>query len=428
MSFESCGSFDYDAEDSDNERREAEEEQEEEAEEDDQFEWAAFGLPREVQAAAEEKFPNLFSWQQKCMTELFDSCIRRRKSFVVCAPTGAGKSLVPIPAILHTITAKKKKALWLSPFVSTVGEAHASFEKMDLVPVSAYTGAQGRMPPRRHFAELLVCSYEKACGVLNSLIDDHRADEVLTVIVDEIHLLSNSSRGAVLEGLLARLRFLQIPIIAMSATIPNIADLVTFLRAEHFISTWKPSVVEEFIVVPRKESTGHLKTLQIVDPNGSSVDMRRMTHPMVSEVTPLALSPHPVLIFCATKAATSNCAKAIAKDLHAIMALQRGGISGSGTVSGSGSGTGSGTGGQDSGENVVGNGGEDEDGDEEGLQRRRRELTEEMVSSNCIFSAELKVWQHLVGVGVAFHHSGLHPRCRSLIEKAYKVCVGLRVQ
>jgi replicative superfamily II helicase len=79
------------------------------------------------------------------------------------------------------------------------------------------------------------------------------------VIVDEIHLLSNSSRGAVLEGLLARLRFLQIPIIAMSATVPNVSDLVTFLRAEHFISTWKPVAVEEFIVVPRKEGAAARK-------------------------------------------------------------------------------------------------------------------------------------------------------------------------
>jgi replicative superfamily II helicase len=210
------------------------------------------------------------------------------------------------------------------------------------------------------------------------------------VIVDEIHLLSNSSRGAVLEGLLARLRFLQIPIIAMSATVPNVSDLVTFLRAEHFISTWKPVAVEEFIVVPRKEGASQLKALQVVHPDGSQVGLRRMEAPMLSEVTPLVLSPHPVLVFCPTKLACFNCAKALANDLHAI-AIAAGVDSrkdGSGCSSSGGS---------------IGDG---EDQDAEALRRRRQQLTAEMKSANCIFTSDIAVWNHLVGVGVAYHHGG----------------------
>jgi len=50
--------------------------------------------------------------------------------------------------------------------------------------------------------------------------------DVDCVVIDEVHLLDRKKRGAVLEVTVSRLRRLQDPrVVALSATMPNIADV-----------------------------------------------------------------------------------------------------------------------------------------------------------------------------------------------------------
>ena len=104
--------------------------------------------------------------------------------------------------MLHCLFIKRKKCLWLSPFVSTVREAASHFEQLNLeeshhLQVSSYYGVEGRLPPRRQEedqpGELLVASYEKGCSVLNSLMEGSRAGEIGLVVVDEVHLIGDGS-------------------------------------------------------------------------------------------------------------------------------------------------------------------------------------------------------------------------------------------
>jgi len=56
--------------------------------------------------------------------------------------------------------------------------------------------------------------------------------DVDCVVIDEVHLLDSEKRGAVLEVTVSRLRRLQDPrVVALSATMPNIADVAEWLDA-----------------------------------------------------------------------------------------------------------------------------------------------------------------------------------------------------
>jgi replicative superfamily II helicase len=77
-------------------------------------------------------------------------------------------------------------------------------------------------------------------GILNTLLEDGRSDELGLIVVDELHMIEDETRGALLELFLTKCYqishkqpFLQI--IGMSATIPNLPEIADWLKAKVFL-------------------------------------------------------------------------------------------------------------------------------------------------------------------------------------------------
>ena len=85
-----------------------------------------------------------------------------------------------------------------------------------------------------------MCTAEK----LDSLIRHHAPwlKEVAVVVVDEIHLLNDPSRGPTLEILITILRSIlkNVQIIGLSATIGNPEELSKWLNASLVQDDWRP--------------------------------------------------------------------------------------------------------------------------------------------------------------------------------------------
>lgn len=149
-----------------------------------------------------------------------------RKSFLVCAPSGSGKTLIGELCAIHGILNKFGKSIYLVPFKALASEKYRSF-KHDYerfgVKVELCIGDQEPEEEAIQKADLILTTYEKMDSLLRNFHDKPWVSEISTIIIDEIHVISEPDRGPRLESLIVRLsEFLaNLQVIGLSATIAN---------------------------------------------------------------------------------------------------------------------------------------------------------------------------------------------------------------
>lgn len=152
--------------------------------------------------------------------------------------------------MLKELLIRKKNALFILPYVALVQEKVKALSNLSLefdFAVEEYAAAKGRIPPRkkRTRSSLFIGTIEKANILVNSLLETGREDELGVVVIDELHMLGESGRGAILEGLISKLmvRCSDTFIVGMSATIANIHELGQFLQAEVYLEDFRPVIL-----------------------------------------------------------------------------------------------------------------------------------------------------------------------------------------
>ncbi|PHJ24184.1 dead deah box helicase domain-containing protein [Cystoisospora suis] len=230
------------------------------------------------------------------------------QSLLYCAPTSGGKSLVADLIMIRRCLFAGKRCLYVVPHVSLCREKQQFLQSL-LSPTvglrvqafhSSAASASGWFPG----IDIAVCTVEQANNILNRLLQEasplvraqalHLEDDIreevvrehgaerLTgngqersearaaaqllragrgnvaggvgvVVLDEFHFLGEKERGYLLECLLMKLNFLNsflrqnIQLVAMSATLPNVAELADWLDAEVFTTALRPLPLDYFI-------------------------------------------------------------------------------------------------------------------------------------------------------------------------------------
>ncbi|MED6248302.1 hypothetical protein ATANTOWER_031191 [Ataeniobius toweri] len=343
-----------------------------------------FGLPSKVKELMHKLrgIQSLYDWQKTCLNL---DCVQQRKNLIYSLPTSGGKTLVAEILILRELLCRRKDCLFILPYISLVQEkvrGLASFGlELDFM-VEEYAGSKGKFPPvkRRNKRSLYIATIEKAHSLVNSLIETSRLENLGLVVVDELHMLGDGSRGAVIEMTLAKVQYMSkaTQIIGMSATLGNIKDLRTFLGAENYTNDFRPVQLKEYVklndtiyeVDPKEENCfrfsrmlnfKYSSSMQKLDPDHIIA--------LVTEVIPI----HSCLVFCPTKKNCENVAGMICKYLK-----------------------------------------------EDFLQHRETEkatLLQELKASGN--GSMCPVLRRTVPYGVAYHHSGLTSEERKLVEEAY---------
>ncbi|NQU99952.1 MAG: DEAD/DEAH box helicase, partial [Parcubacteria group bacterium] len=125
---------------------------------------------------------------------------------VIAASTASGKTLIAEIAILNAVR-KGKKAVFIVPLKALASEKFEDFkEKYESLGlrVAMSIGDYDKGATWMSNFDLIICTSEKLDSLLRHNID--WVDDIGLVIVDEIHLLGTSGRGATLEMVLTRLR------------------------------------------------------------------------------------------------------------------------------------------------------------------------------------------------------------------------------
>ncbi|MBN1502416.1 DEAD/DEAH box helicase [Candidatus Woesearchaeota archaeon] len=163
------------------------------------------------------------------------------KNLVVCTPTASGKTLIAEMAMLQAILNKKGRAVYIVPLKALASEKYNEFKsRYSKVKIALSIGDIDSSDTYLEKYDLIITVAEK----MDSLIR-HKADWIKylhAVIIDEIHLLTDSSRGPTLEILITLLRRLlkKSQFIALSATIGNPEELAKWLDANLVTDNWRP--------------------------------------------------------------------------------------------------------------------------------------------------------------------------------------------
>ncbi|HYY66125.1 MAG TPA: DEAD/DEAH box helicase [Nitrososphaeraceae archaeon] len=317
-------------------------------------------------------YPSLYPTQELALSK----GVLEGKNLLITTPTASGKTLIAIMAAMKAIESGVK-VVYLTPLRALATEKYQDFRILESlnnniigkqirvrVASSDYDSKGMDMAD----ADIVVLTNEK----MDSLIR-HRTEWISDVglfVADEVHLIGERERGPTLEMMLTKIRkmYSQSQILALSATVSNSADIADWLGCKLIESNWRPTKLVEGVY---EYGTVHMndgRELKIETSSGIS-----------SAAIDIAIDSlnngGQALIFAETrKRASSLATKA------AIGVYKR-------------------------------------------LDKDSRRAAAEMSSQILIKGDDTDLTRtlaQLVSKGVAFHHAGLGPSSREIVESAFK--------
>ncbi|XP_062427659.1 DNA polymerase theta [Rhea pennata] len=291
---------------------------------------ANWGLPKAVL----EKYHSLgvvqmFEWQAEC---LMLGQVLEGKNLVYSAPTSAGKTLVAELLILKRVLETRKKALLILPFVSVAKEKKRYLQALFQEVGVQVEGYMGSISPAGRFSALdvAVCTIEKANSLINRLIEENQMDLLGIVVVDELHMLGDSHRGYLLELLLTKVRYLTekvakrqakmtspgfsgIQIVGMSATLPNLGLLASWLDAELYCTDFRPVPLMEWVKIGSNIYDSSMNLVREFQPK---LQLKGDEDHVVSLCYETVCDGHSVLLFCPSKNWCEKLADVIAREFY----------------------------------------------------------------------------------------------------------------
>lgn len=315
-------------------------------------------------------YHSLYPPQEKAMS----AGILDGNSVLVTTPTASGKTLIAMMAIAK-ILQKGKKAVYLTPLRALASEKASDLKALEEIDlgigrkprVMVATGDYDSSGKELAFGDVIVLTNEKMDTLFRHGVE--WLGEVGLFIADEVHLIGDRERGPTLEMMLTRIRKLypDVQIVALSATVSNADEISDWLSCALVESQWRPTKLVEGVYEYGSVRMRDGKTFR-VQPSGASAPI---------DLAQDALDGGgQALIFAETRKRASSLAAKAAEGVY------------------------------------------------KRLDKRTKELAakaaEEILDKGD--DSELtRTLAHLVGKGVAFHHAGLAPLSRKIVEEAFKV-------
>ena len=234
-----------------------------------------------------------------------ESDLLKGGNLVVSSPTASGKTVIAELVIINNWIEKRGKSIYIVPLKALAYEKYEEFKKKysELgLKIGISTGDFDSASEYLGNKDLIILTSEK----LDSLIR-HGANwlsSISLVVADEVHFLTDSSRGATLEIVLTLLKENLSPqIIALSATISNADEIASWLNADLVISDYRPVPLRKGILAEGKLILQN-KSEEVGD--------------LISFIKKVVKKGKQVLIFFSTRKNAESFAEKLAKEFPEI--------------------------------------------------------------------------------------------------------------
>ncbi|MBF0532685.1 MAG: DEAD/DEAH box helicase [Candidatus Omnitrophica bacterium] len=172
-------------------------------------------------------------------------------NLLLSVPTASGKTLIAELCILKALadSGGQGHCLYIAPLKALASEKYQHFKQQyESLGYSIGMAVGDERSDRKTLSghHILVATAEKIDSLLRSK-SQWLISSLNVVVLDEIHFINDGSRGPTLEILTARIRQMNpnIQFLALSATVSNAQDMAKWLNAELVSSTWRPIPLKE---------------------------------------------------------------------------------------------------------------------------------------------------------------------------------------
>ncbi|CAR31099.1 ZYRO0E09812p [Zygosaccharomyces rouxii] len=272
-------------------------------------------------SALPDSFQSFFRFREfnKMQSEAFPDLYETDMNCVISSPTGSGKTVLFELAIMRLIketgdAIDNIKILYVAPTKSLCCERLKSWGPNFLnLTVGMLTSDTSYLETEKvRKCNIIITTPEKWDLLTRKWKAYNRLFELVKLIlVDEIHTL-RERRGATLEVVLTRMNIMcqSIRIIAISATIPNVEDISSWLRSK--------DTQERAKILKFDDSYRQVPLQKIVYGysfyNKNDFFYDSMYNSKLDEILRMHSKNRPVLIFCPTRASTVSTAKYVVQN------------------------------------------------------------------------------------------------------------------
>ncbi|XP_019386674.1 PREDICTED: probable ATP-dependent DNA helicase HFM1 isoform X2 [Crocodylus porosus] len=328
-----------------------------------------------------------FPYFNYIQSKALDDLLYTDRNFVICAPTGSGKTVMFELAITRLLMEVPMpwlniKIVYMAPIKALCSQRFDDWkEKFGPIGLSCkeLTGdtVVDDLFEIQH-AHIIMTTPEKWDSMTRKWRDNSLVQLVRLFLIDEVHVVKDESRGATLEVVVSRMKTVQSSVsrssenpntfpsmrfVAVSATIPNAEDI-----AEWLTDGKKPAVC---LKIDENHRPVKLRKVVLGFPcSGNQTEFKfdLTLNYKIASVIQTYSEQKPALVFCATRKGVQQAASVFAKDAKFIMTTEQ-------------------------------------------KQRLQR-------SANSIKDSKLR---DLLIYGVAYHHAGMELSDRKIIEGAFTV-------
>lgn len=324
--------------------------------------------PSTIEFLQKNGYVNLYPPQEKTVK----AGLLEGKSILVSAPTASGKTLIAILAMIRHLSEKRGKIVYLSPLKALASEKFNEFKKLGSVDIGKNlkiqisTGDFDASEKNLGQNDILVLTNEKMDSIIRQGAE--WIDQISLVIADEVHLLGDDDRGPTLEIVLTKLKLLpkRPQILALSATVTNADEIADWLECKLVHSEWRP--------VPLSEGVYDQGVVTMQDNKKFEIQTSIRGPPVDLGLDSLNNGGQAIL-FAETRTRSVSLAtktsEAVSKTLN--------------------------------------------NEEKEMLEKISQKILDDNEHTELV-----KTLASLIKNGVAFHHAGLNPNCRDLIESEFR--------